>query len=453
MGRFLCAVMVMLAAGGCRDGGVIEPGNGRVFVQSDPPGARIAVDGRGTGRFTPDTIEGLGGRHEIIVTLDSLGVAYRYGAQVDVDEDSVPAIDGPVVLRCTTPSCYSGLRRYHSFSNIRFAINPLGALFLEDGIGDGILWPQDTRNSYASQGMPMFAARMRGDSVALGIYDFSYLAGRPAPAPLLPPDRLFVEQSPWIIPPSNLIALATIRGLRIVQRVVASAAVENALAVRLVFHNISNHPLYQVTDPLIPPGGVTFEGAYLGFGLDADIGNSSDDMLAYAPGHSMVFGYDADWDEPGFDGPARTAPGLIGLSVMQSPVGTNTVLNGWLNVSGVSPDWGAGRVNEFVGLRMMSGIGTYQPSHPDSRIGHIPSGAGDVRLLVSVGPLTLQPGDSAVFTLAVVLADPVEGTVEPGTVLEPGDPFDPTRPIAAAAGALFERALAARALLPLFEER
>jgi hypothetical protein len=453
MRSWISAVLVLLGVAGCRDGDGTEPGNGRVFVQSDPPGARIAVDGRGTGRFTPDTIGGLGGQHEIIVTLDSLGVSYRYGAQVNVDEDSVPSIDGPVVLRCGTPSCYSGLRRYHSFGNIRFAVNPIGALFLEDGIGDGILWPQTTRNSYASQGMPMFAARMRGDSVALGIYDIGYLAGRPAPSPLQPPERVFVEQAPWIIPPGNLIALATIRGLRIEQRLVASATVPDALAIRLVFHNISNDPLYQVTDPLIPPPGVVFEHAFIGFGLDADIGNSSDDMLAYAPASAMVFAYDAGWDEPGFEGAARSAPGLIGLTVLEAPTGAAVRLNGWQNISGVSPDWGAGRVNEYVGLRMMSNVQPYPPSHADPRIGHVPQGPGDVRLLVSVGPLVLLPGDSATVTLAVVLAEPVPGTFEPGTVTPPGEPLDPTRAIAAVAAALFERASAARALLPLLNEQ
>ena len=445
--------LVLLATLGCRDGDGVEPGNGRVFVQSDPPGARITVDGRSTGRFTPDTITGLGGQHEIIVTLDTLGVSYRYGAQVSVSDDSVPSIDGPVVLRCGTPSCYSDLRDYHSFANVRFATNPIGALFLEDGIGDGILWPQTTRNSYASHGMPMFAARMRGDSVGLGIYDISYLAGRPAPAPLLPPDRVFIEQAPWVIPPSNLIALATIRGLRIEQRVVASTAVPDVIAIRLTFHNISNDPLYQVTDPLIPPGGVVFDYAFIGFGLDADIGTSSDDMLAYAPDSDMVFAYDGGWDEPGFEGAARTAPGLIGLTVLEAQPGVGVRLNGWQNVSGVTPDWGAGRINEFMALRMMSGVRPYLPEHADPKIGHTPFSPGDVRLLVSVGPLVLLPGDSATITLAVVLAEPVPGTFQSGVLTPPGDPFEPGRPLALAAATLVERANAARALLPLFVEQ
>lgn len=435
----------------CRGDGNTEPGDGSVFVRSDPPGARIAVDGRSTGRLTPDTITGLGGQHEIIVTLDSLGFAYRYGAQVNVSGDSVSSIDGPVVLRCGTPSCYRGLRTYYALDNTRFAVNALGALFLEDAIGDGILWPITTRNSYASQGMPMFAARMGSDTVALGIYDLPFLAGRPAPPAQRPPDRLQVSQAPWVIPPGNVITLATVRGLRIDQRVVAALEVPDAIAVRLVFHNISTEPLYQVTDPLIPAEGVTYTNAYIGFGVDADIGNSADDMMAYAPVADMVFAYDAGWEEPGFDGGARSAPGLIGLTVLEQPAGASVILNGWRNVSGATPDWGGGRANEFIGIRMMSGIGTYTPAHPDPGIGHTPPDPGDVRLLVSAGPFTLAPGDSAAITIAVVLAEPVPGTFTPGTSIDPGDPLDQTRPIAMTAAALIERAQAARALLDLFD--
>ena len=445
MRRLLALLLIVLS--GCRDDGV-RPGTARVYVESDPPGARIAVDGRSTGRLTPDTVGGLSGQHEIIVTLDSLGHSYRYGAQVQVRGDTVATVEGPLVLRCSTPSCYRDLRTYYSTpGTVRFAVNALGAAFLEDGIGDGILWPLNTRNSYASQGMPMFAARMStGDTVALGIYDIPFLAGRPAPRTVLPPNGVVITQSPWLIPPSNLITFATVRGLRITQRIVASSDVPDVIALRITFENISQQPLYQVTDPLIPSEGVTYEDAFIGFGLDADIGNSADDMMAYAPGVDMVFAYDGGWDEPGFDGAARSAPGLIGLTVLNRPFGTRLVLNGWRNVSGVTPDWGGGRINEFVGLRMMSGLGSYSPSHPDPRIGHTPSGPGDVRLLVAVGPFTLAPGDTASFEVAVVLAEPVPDTFSPGIITDPGDPFDMQRAIAVTAAALIERAQAARSL-------
>jgi hypothetical protein len=136
---------------------------------------------------------------------------------------------------------------------------------------------------------------------------------------------------------------------------------------------------------------------------------------------------------------------------MEAPAGVSIVLNGWRNVGGVTPDWGGGRTNEFVGLRMMSGIGTYTPAHPDPRIGHTPGDPGDVRLLVSAGPFTIAPGDSASFVYAIVLSEPVPGTFQPGTPTDPGDPLDPARPIAQVAQTLIDRARAARTLLPLFD--
>src|SRR5690606_4444622 len=261
----------------------------------------------------------------------------------------------------------------------------------EDGIGDGLLWPVTTRNSYASQGMPMFAARLpNGDTVGLGIYDAGFLAGRPVAPPQAEEGELRLTQSTWVIPPASMITLATVRGLRIDQHVVASPVAPDAIAVRLVVHNISAEPLYLLTDPLIPSEGLTYHNAWIGFGLDADVGNSADDVFTYIPAVDLVFAYDYTWDEPGFEGVARRAPGLIGLTVLETPPGVDAVLNGWRNVGGVTPDWGGGRTNEFVGLRMMSGIGTYVPEHPDPQIGHTPNAPGDVRLLVSAGPFTLR---------------------------------------------------------------
>lgn len=446
-------LLLPLLATACRDDG-IGPGTGRVFVQSDPPGARIAVDGRNTNRVTPDTIRGLSGQHELIVTLDSGRWSYRYGAQINVSDDSVAAINGPVVLRCGRPSCYRDVRISPTplFETFRLSINALGTFFLEDGTGDGLTWPVATNNSYVSTGMPMFAARLsNGDTVALGIYDQPFLAGRPAPPVVRAEDQLRATQAPWVIPPSNMITLSTVRGLRLDQHLVAVPDVPEAIGVRLVVHNISADPLYMATDPLVPEGGLTFENAWIGYGLDVDIGNAADDVMAYAPAENMVFAYDWEWEEPGFQGSARSAPGMVGLVVLDTEAGTSHVLNGWRNVGGVTPDWGGGRTNEFRGLRMMSGIGTYPPSHPDPGIGHTPDAPGDVRLLISSGPFTLAPGDSATMTFAVVIAEPVPGTFTPGLGTPPGDPMDPTRPILEIGAGLIDRARAARLLVPLFE--
>ncbi len=452
MPRLSALLLLPVLLAGCRDDG-IGPGTGRVFVQSDPPGASISLDGRSTNRITPDTIGGLSGQHELIVTLDSNRVAYRYGARINVADDSIASVNGPVVLRCGQQSCYGSIWRSVTTESMRLAVNPVGTMLLEDGVADGLTWPLGTNNSYVSGGMPMFAARLtNGDTVSLGIYDQPFLAGRPVPPVMRDETEVRVTQAPWVIPPSNMITLSTVRGLRLGQYLIGSASVPDAIAIRVVVHNITGDPLYMATDPLIPPGGLTFENAWIGYGLDADIGTSIDDMMAYAPAEDMVFAYDWGWEEPGFQGAARNAPGLIGLVVLES-MGMSRVLNGWRNVEGENLDWAAGRSNEFQGLRMMSGIGTYSPSHPDPGVGHTPESPGDVRLLVSTGPFTLAPGDSASITIAVVLAEPVPGTFTRGIGTLPGEPFDASREIMAIAANLLDRARASSALLPLLQTR
>jgi hypothetical protein len=59
---------------------------------------------------------------------------------------------------------------------------------------------------------------------------------------------------------------------------------------------------------------------------------------------------------------------------------------------------------------------------------------------VSAGPLLLVPGDSAIITVAILFAEPMTGSYESGTVVVPGNPTDPARPLAIIATHLFEAA-------------
>jgi hypothetical protein len=82
-------------------------------------------------------------------------------------------------------------------------------------------------------------------------------------------------------------------------------------------------------------------------------------------------------------------------------------------------------------------------------VGHLPVSAGDVRIVATVGPLQLAPGDSARVVLAVALALPTPGTYTSGTSLPPGNPDDTNRQMYRVAGQLRDRLTAAAALLPL----
>jgi len=445
--RITVLALLALTVAACREpDGPVGPVTGaRAFVDSDPAGGRILVDGESTGRITPDTLRGLVGRHDITVQLDVFDASYGYTARVFLgDTDSLTIIDGPLVMRCSDAVCFAKQFRHYSANRVRFASNPVGTFFHRAGTGDGVIWPSLTNNSYASAGMVGFAGIMDGtDTVSLGIYDSRYLAGRPQPLLVQSADRIDLTQSTWILPPSSLLQLRTARGIEVREHATAIGDVDDVVVLRLVFRNITNSPLYAALDPTVPAGGVTFDKVWVGFLLDPDIGEPTDDMLSYEPDLNLSFAYDSDFDETKFGGGFNRAPGLIGLRMFDVPAGATVVMNGWTSQGTGSFDWNAGEISESIGYGMLSGTGVFSPDNPSPRIGHMPPSPGDVRISVSAGPLRLVPGDSVAVSIAIVLAAPVTGTFNSGIELKPGDPLDRTRALYTVAADLFERAIAA----------
>jgi hypothetical protein len=239
---------------------------------------------------------------------------------------------------------------------------------------------------------------------------------------------------------------ATVRGIRIEESILSTRTVDDVVVVRLVFHNITADPLYQLVDPFMPAGGITFRSAYVGFALDPDIGTTTDDLLSYDLDLNLAFVYDARFEESGFTGVYRQQPGLVGLRMLDAPPTATIVMNGWARQVGVGGDWFAGMANEGTGWGMMSGRRVYAPDHAHARIGHLPTGAGDMRIVVSAGPVDLAPGDSTAITVAIMVATPAEGTFVSGSPADPGNPLDPTRALYRIAEPLFDRARAAEAV-------
>ena len=424
-----------------------------IFVDSDPRGADIYVDGQSTGKTTPDTIfEAELRQQRVALMLDSAGVTYGVSTTVETHRDVMVEVYLPMLVGCASISCVLHLVRYHEASGIKFAQSALGVLLHIDGAGDGLIWPADSENSYVSTGSAVFAGVVSGpgDTVALGPYDWHYLAGRPAP--LVSWDQHFrLQQEAWVAPPSDATYLTTVRGLAIKQDLVASPDLEDVLVLRIVFRNISNDPLYRKVDPLVPSGGITYEDAWIGFALDGDVGLADSDLLSYEPDLDLVYIYESDFHAPGFSVDWQQRPGLIGLRALETPQGTNVRLNGWVRElePGKSGDWFAGTPNEASGWYYLSGQHTSLPNHEHPRVGFVPEEPVDVRASVSAGPVTLAPGDSAALTVAVMLAAPKPGSFSSGTVVPPGDPLDPDRAIADVAQELMEKAEAAKTLLHL----
>ncbi|MBX6364801.1 MAG: PEGA domain-containing protein [Gemmatimonadetes bacterium] len=437
------------------DGGQGPPPDGTesVFVTSDPAGARIEVDGRDTGLLTPDTVSRLTiGTHTVTVRMDTAGVAYGMTLTFPIMSDGgVQRVDLPLVARCLSPACLPPLATFHDVGGVRFVTNPLGMPFYHDGSGGGLLYPAASGNSYASLGTPVFAgfpSQGGPDPVSLGVYPFDqtnptpYWTGRPAPSDSSAADRVVHRQSLWIVPPTYFMRFTTVRGLEIDQRLEGRNDVDGVVVIRVVFRNITDRASYRAIDSVIPAGGLVYDNAYVGFALDGDIGDATDDLVAYFPAQRTVVTYDADFQEVGFTGGASAAPALLGLRLLEAPPGaTTTVLTSWPQ----SADWFLGKTNEPLGWSVLSASGS---TRTGTKLGPVPTLARDYRMAVTAGPVRLAPGDSAVIRVAVLLAPPVDGTFTTGRVIAPGDPDDPDRPIARAAAALLAKGAVAEQFQP-----
>lgn len=411
---------------------------GGVAVESDPPGGLILVDGTSTDVRTPatltDVVEGV---REIRIVLDTLGLEYFFARTVRVQADRQARVAGPLTLRCADPQCASGAAIFHSPGRARFAVNAGGPLFFYAGQDQGIVWPEETANTYAAAGVPIIGGRVDSEPLALGIYNYARpleaWAGRPAPRTEETDSGTVVHQTAWIHPAGT--AEPALRGIAVDEEIFVPDDLADVIVVRLTFRNISADSVYRLLDPGAPEEGVTIAEAHLGFAMDADIGafsEADDDLVGYDAGRSLVFAYDSDFSVNGFSGGWSTRPGMVGLMLLDGP-GSAASLSAWA----AAADWlaGSGSVSGYDFLR---GRPIGLPDHPHDAIGFAPdSAAADYRMAVTRGPIDLAPGEQATVTVAVLLAAPRAGTFQTGALLPAGDPSDPGRPSAAVAAGLF----------------
>lgn len=437
---FIAAAVLTMGLAACReaDKATTPSANARIDVSSDPAGAAISLDGVATGKITPDLLRDLVlGQHEVLVVLNKDGVNYGFRTKVDVKDDSLHRIYGPLTMRCTTDCSTS--QKYHTLGVLRVSTNSNGALFYYNGTGAGLYYPAGLTDTYAAIGAPLIAmlAGTR-DTLSTGLYDLGYMAGRPAPTVTQTPDRYSLRQSFWVLPTPTIIAqnTPTARGIEVEEELIGVTATNDVAFIKLTFRNITNRASYQAADPLVPVTGMRYDSVYVGFGIDPDIGNADDDMITYDPSQNMVFAYDLDFEELGFSPAATIKPALVGLKLMDAPVGKAKVLNAWPRVN----DWGAGDLSERTGWSILSGRKSIAPDAAGQLIGHVPTLPSDYRMSVSAGPVSLAAGDAVSIVLAVIIAPPVPGTFTSGTQVPPGDPNATDRPIMRIAAALLDKA-------------
>jgi hypothetical protein len=446
MGRRGAMLLMVAALAGCGQRDLVGPGGARIYVDSDPRGAVIVLDGHDTGLRTPDTVRSVsGGTHTFEAYFDSAGERFTLQAKVDV-RSSTGSMLLPLVARCSsTGNCVGDSATYHDVAGLHFATNPATMPFFTSGRAEGLRYPGVGGDAYASVGGVVLAGTPTGTSnaVALGLYQWNAAtgntplwAGRPAPPDSASGGDLVLHASTWLVPPVALLDAWIPRGLQIDQRIVGGSEVEGTLVIRVVIRNISTTEAYRAIDPAIRLEGMTYNNTYVGYALDADIGADTnlDDLYTFVPSLAMAVMYDAPMREPTFAGP----PALVGLRLLERPEGTtNVALSAWPAVydwfvNDQNIGWQALTVNGQAGNPVFAGA-TNAP--------------GDYRMSVTAGPLTLAPGDTTAFSVAVLVVPPAPGTYTPGTVLLPGDPNDDTRPFLAMAAPLMQRARAAEALL------
>jgi hypothetical protein len=446
MKRGVVLALVMLAAACSDDDETIAPGeNTRVEISSDPANADIYVDDTNSGKKTPSTFFDLVGEHDIIVRLDRDNIGYGYRTTIDVRGDSLHRFTGPLVYRCPRADqiCKLNSARPRDLGRMRIATQANGSLFMRTGSGDGLLWPLGTSNSYVASGMPLIAMIPAGtaDTLAIGMYDTDYLAGRPEPT--VSQNGQSVKQATWIVPPTNIILsnMPTVRGIEVEEELTTSSD-SNVVFLKLTFRNITNRDSYRAIDPVVPNSGMTFNQVYVGFALDPDIGRSDDDMVTYEGALDLVYAYDNNFSEEIFTPVEAGRPGMVGLKLVSVPAGsTAKSLNAWpISINGLSSDWAAGTNTERGGFSMLSGLRSLAPDHPGQLIGYVPSSPNDYRMSVGAGPVTLAPGGETSITVAIILATPVAGEFTTGQVIPAGNPTDDTRQIRRAAATLFDRA-------------
>lgn len=441
----LVLLLCCVAAVACEDPArpIPDASDGVLFVDSDPRGGRISIDGVDRGEITPALIDDLEpAAYLVSVALDTADFIYTFEELVVVTADSLEAsVARPLTIRCTNRDCLLEPAQFHSPGNVRFVVNAAGPLFLYNSVDAGITWPISTQNSYSPIGTATVAGLIAEDIVALGLGNVgngsNHWAGRPLPVTTAG-DPYRVSVPAWITPPVSTSFPSALRGVEVIHEVIVDESLPDVLHVRVTWTNVSADSVYRLLDPLGPAEGVTISQAWLGFMLDADVGRineADDDLVSYDVERNMVFAYDGDFSVSGFSGGWSSRPGLIGLMMPDAAPGS-VRLNAWPR----ERDFVAGSRDED-GYFLLRALQFEPANHPDDRIGYAPDTEDDDYIIsVTTGPFTLAPGESETLTFAILLAAPAPGTFASGVLFPAGDPLDGGRPLAATAANL--RALA-----------
>lgn len=441
----VAAIAVVSGAWGCSDSRErpTVPEFGQLGVTSDPRGATIFVDGSNLGAVTPDTLSGIAaGRHLLSLRLEAQSQeVFTFDDSIRVPGNDIVTVDAALEGGCgrDCPFRVDGGRILCRFNNNGDTC--AGAFFSST---PALQWPGG-KGDFAAGGRLIVASifgegalSSEGDTTSTQFFRQAWVGRRPV-RQRVRGDAQVTELDYWA---TALFPAASLLGLSVNQRMVAvdSAGVEDVIFIRFEIENVSDDDRYRNSRQFLPDGGFTFTRIYLGFGLDADIGDARDDLATFDLDNDLAFMYDADFRDGQLEERADSPP-LVGLAAVEPPpASTERTFTAWRS----EDDWDDGSRHDFA-WRLLSGrLAGSDPiaDHPAPDIGFHPSDPDDLRIAIAYGPLQLAPGESTTLTLALLLADPVPGTFTPGQVVPTGDPLSSGRQILAVADDL--RRLAAR---------
>lgn len=413
---------------------------GDLTVISDPAGAEITIDGENLGVLTPATLEGVeaGSRELELALFSGSSEVFAWSDTVTVPEEDIDTVEAALQGGCSR-NCPFVLEKGRVLCRATGRGDTCASVFF-DAVS-ALQWPGSSGGSYAAGGRLLLAGRIgagpqAGDTIATQNYDVAWVGRRPV-SQITSGRVQIIEPEYWGAARYNGESLI---GLQVKQKIVSvdSAVVEDVLFIQFEVENVSADDRYRRLYPWVPEGGYTFESLYVGFGLDADIGASEDDLGTFDPSLDLSFMYDAAFQDPEL-GEFADRPALVGLVVVEAPIeAAERRFTMWRR----EDDWDDGDRHDF-GWRILAGrlaAGDPIDDHPAPEIGHQGSQPADYRITEARGPLRLEPGEAFGLTVALVLAEPVPGLYTPGTVVPPGDPTSSSRQILDIAGDL--RALA-----------
>lgn len=421
---------------------------GDLLIRSDPEGAEIVIDSRSIGQTTPDEVAGIpAGRHEIQLILVA-GPAERFSWEdtVTVPEERTDTLDAALEGGCGS-ECPFLLDQNRVRCRTTGRGDTCASVFYASV--EALTWPGADGGSYGAGGRLILAGILgadaggaAGDTVATELYAPAWLGRAPVEI-VRSGSRQTIDVSYWA---SGLSEGESIRGLAVRQRLLAvdSATAEDVLFLTFEVQNVSADERYRRLYPTVPEGGYTFESLYVGFSLDADIGSSEEDLGTFVPDLDLSFIYDAFLQDDAL-GEFADRPAMVGLVTLDPPPGSQgRTFTMWSR----QHDWDDANDYGFAWRLLAGRLSGGDPitDHPAPEIGHQGTAPNDYRIIEGHGPLTLAPGESFAWSVALVLAEPVPDTYTPGSLVPPGDPLDPGRQILMVAGDLMTLASEARGI-------